>query len=145
MWAKIPTFDAQRTLVDAVATYNATDALTFILSYDWGKQKQQMAGDPDLNWNGLAFYTNYALSDQWRVSCGRVPGRQGRIRRRTANAQTLKEGTLTFGYDPVKNFELRIEGRYDKSTQPTFVKKIQQGNQLADSQTGFALQGIYKF
>jgi hypothetical protein len=143
---KNATFDAQRTLVDAVATYNATDALTFILTFDWGKQKQQKSGDPDLNWNGAAFYTNYALNDQWRVSArveylddkdGFVTG--------TGIAQTLKEGTLTIGYDPVKSFELRIEGRYDKSTQPTFIRKIQQVNQLADSQTGFALQGIYKF
>src|SRR6195256_5070154 len=37
---KDSTFDAQRTLVDAVATYTATAALTFVLSYDWGKQKQ---------------------------------------------------------------------------------------------------------
>ena len=65
---KDPTFDAQKTLVDAVATYNATDALTFILSYDWGRQQQHAAGRPDLGWNGAAFYTNYALSDQWRVS-----------------------------------------------------------------------------
>ncbi len=143
---KDATFDAQRTLVDAAATYNATDALTFILTFDWGKQKQQKSGDPDLNWNGAAFYTNYALNDQWRVSArveylddkdGFVTG--------TGIAQTLKEGTVTIGYDPVKNFELRIEGRYDKSTQPTFVRKIQEVNQLADSQTGFALQGIYKF
>ena len=39
---KDPAFDAQRTLVDAVATYNATAALTFILSYDWGKQEQHV-------------------------------------------------------------------------------------------------------
>src|SRR6266478_2646433 len=60
--------DGQKTLVDAVATYNATDALTLILSYDWGKQKAFFAGIPDASWNGAAFYTNYALNDQWRVS-----------------------------------------------------------------------------
>lgn len=146
---KDPTFDAQRTLVDAVATYNATDALTFILSFDWGKQEQHTSGDPTLEWNGAAFYTNYALSDQWRVSLrleylddknGFVTG--------TGVAQTLKEGTITFGYDPVKNFELRLEGRYDKSTEPTFVRSISENpdvNPLANSQTGFALQGVYKF
>ncbi|HEV7612674.1 MAG TPA: outer membrane beta-barrel protein [Steroidobacteraceae bacterium] len=143
---KDPTFDAQRTLVDAVATYNATEALTFILTFDWGKQKQQKNGDPDLNWNGAAFYTNYALNDQWRVSARveYLDDKEGFVTG-TGIAQTLKEGTLTFGYDPVKNFELRIEGRYDKSTQPTFVRKILEVNQLADSQTGVALQGIYKF
>ena len=66
----------------------------------------------------------------------------------TGAAQTLKEGTVTFGYDPVKNFELRLEGRYDKSTQPSFVRSLSESanvNPLADSQTGLALQGIYKF
>lgn len=146
---KDPTSDAQRTLVDAVATYNATDALTLTLSFDWGKQEQHTSGDPGLQWNGAAFYTNYALNDQWRVSLrleylddknGFVTG--------TGVAQTLKEGTITFGYDPVKNFELRLEGRYDKSTEPTFVRKISTDadvNPFADSQTGVALQGVYKF
>ena len=32
------TYDAPKTLIDAVATYNVTDALTFVLTYDWGQQ-----------------------------------------------------------------------------------------------------------
>ena len=31
--------------------------------------------------------------------------------------QKLKEGTLTLGYMPAKNYEFRIEGRYDTSDQ----------------------------
>jgi hypothetical protein len=143
---KDATFDAQRTLLDAVATYNASDALTLILTFDWGKQKQQKSGAPDLNWNGAAFYTNYAFNEQWRVSARveYLDDKEGFVTG-TGIAQTLKEGTLTFGYDPIKNFELRIEGRYDKSTQPTFVRSLTAVNPLANSQTGFALQGIYKF
>jgi Putative beta-barrel porin-2, OmpL-like. bbp2 len=146
---KDPTFDAQRTLVDAVATYNASDALTFILSFDWGKQEQHTSGDPDLDWNGAAFYTNYAISDQWRVSLRLeyLDDKEGFVTG-TGVAQTLKEGTITFGYDPVKNFELRLEARYDKSTEPTFVRNISESedaNPFANSQTGIAVQGIYKF
>ena len=145
---KDPAFDAQRTLVDAVATYNATAALTFILSYDWGKQEQHAAAAPDMKWNGAAFYTNYAFNDQWRVSLRLeyLDDEDGFV---TASGvrQTLKEGTATFGYDPVKSFELRLEARYDKSTQPTFVRLINEAdaNPLADSQTELALQGVYKF
>ena len=145
---KDPAFDAQRTLVDAVATYNATAALTFILSYDWGKQEQHAAAAPDMKWNGAAFYTNYAFNDQWRVSLRLeyLDDEDGFV---TASGvrQTLKEGTATFGYDPVKSFELRLEARYDKSTQPTFVRSINEAdaNPLADSQTELALQGVYKF
>jgi hypothetical protein len=147
---KDPTFDAQRTLVDAVATYSATDALTFVLSYDWGKQQQHAAGDPDLDWNGAAFYTNYALNDQWRMSLRLeyLDDKEGFVSGILGTAQKLKEGTLTFGYAPVKSFELRIEARYDKSDKATFVRSINPDmdiNQFADSQTGFALQGVYKF
>jgi hypothetical protein len=146
---KDPLYDAQKTLVDAVATYNVTDALTFVLNYDWGKQQQHTAGSSDLDWNGAAFYTNYALSDQWRVSLRLeyLDDKDGFITG-TGIGQTLKEGTVTFGYDPVKSFELRFEARYDKSTQPSFVRTITEfgtASTLADSQTGIALQGVYKF
>ena len=147
---KDPTLDAQRTLVDAVATYSATDALTFVLSYDWGKQQQHAAGDPGLHWNGAAFYTNYALNDQWRMSLRLeyLDDKEGFVSGILGTAQKLKEGTLTFGYAPMKSFELRIEARYDKSDKATFARSINPDmdiNQFADSQTGFALQGVYKF
>jgi hypothetical protein len=147
---KDPSFDAQRTLIDAVATYNATDALTFIVSYDWGQQEQHLAGNPDLDWNGLAFYTNYALSDQWRLSLRLeyLDDKDGFVSGLLGTPQKLKEGTITFGYAPIKSFEVRIEARYDKSDKPTFVRTLtedESASPLADSQTGFALQGVYKF
>src|SRR5882724_10793976 len=96
---KDPSFDAQRTLIDAVATYTVTDALTLILSYDWGKQQQHVAGDPDLDWNGAAFYANYALSDQWRVSVRLeyLDDKDGFVSGLIGTEQKLKEGTVTFG------------------------------------------------
>src|SRR5882757_8429428 len=147
---KDPAFDAQRTLVDVVATYSATDALTLVLSYDWGKQEQHTAGDPTLDWNGVAFYTNYALNDQWRVSLRLeyMDDKEGFVSGLVGTPQKLKEGTLTFGYAPAKSFELRMEARYDKSDKATFVRTLSTDatiNPLANSQTGFALQGVYKF
>jgi hypothetical protein len=41
-----------------------------------------------------------------------------------------------------------MEARYDKSDKSTFVRKITTDtsiNPFADSQTGVALQGVYKF
>ncbi len=133
-----------------MATYSATDALTLILSFDWGKQKQHAAGDPNLDWNGAAFYTNYALNDQWRVSLRLeyLDDKEGFVSGILGTAQKLKEGTVTFGYAPVKSFELRMEARYDKSDKSTFVRTITNDtsiNPFADSQTGVALQGVYKF
>jgi hypothetical protein len=146
---KDPVLDAQRAFLDAVATYNATGALTLVLSFDWGKQQQHTSGYPDLDWNGAALYTNYALSDRWRVSLRlEYLDDKGGFVTGTGDAQTLKEGTVTVGYDPVKSFELRMEARYDMSTQPTFLRTIgasEASNVFADSQTGFALQGVFKF
>ena len=80
------------------------------MSYDWGKQ-EQVAG-ADLKWDGVAAYVNYAINGQWRVSLRGeyVDDKDGFI---TGTPQKLKEGTLTFGYAPLKNFELRLEARYD--------------------------------
>jgi hypothetical protein len=33
--------DAERSFIDLVAAYNATDALTFVLNYDWGKRSSR--------------------------------------------------------------------------------------------------------
>jgi hypothetical protein len=145
---KAELYDANRTLVDVVATYNATSALSFVLSYDWGKQQQaDMAGvsSPDLDWQGVAGYVNYAFNDQWRVSVRGeyLDDKDGFV---TQTPQKVKEGTVTFGYSPVKSFELRIEARYDKSDQSTFLKSVNGAAQTFDDhQTGFALQGVYKF
>src|SRR6185295_4814020 len=53
-------FDAAKTLVDVVGTYNATDALSFVVNYDWDKQETR--GGPDFKWHGIAGYVNYAIN-----------------------------------------------------------------------------------
>jgi hypothetical protein len=65
----------------------------------------------------------------------------------------LKEGTVTFGYSPVKNFELRAEFRYDRSAAgaPQFFKTLAARNAGiagipdSDNLSEFALQAVYKF
>ncbi len=144
-FGKEPAYDALRSFLDFVGAYNITDALTVAVSYDWGKQ-EQVAG-PDLKWDGVAAYVNYAFNGQWRVSLRGeyVDDKDGFI---TGTPQKLKEGTLTFGYSPVKSFELRLEGRYDSSDQSTFLKAIHEGGETleyADNQTEIAIQALYKF
>jgi hypothetical protein len=103
----------------------------------------------DASWHGAALYVNYAINDVWRVSLRGeyLDDMDGFL---TGAEQTLKEGTFTVGYSPVKNFELRAEFRYDKSgaNTPTFFKRTpRSANPLPDSDnlSEFALQGIYKF
>ena len=135
---------ARRTLLDTVATYNATSDLQFVASYDWGKQRSSSvtAGG---QWSGIAVYVNYRLSRLWRVSL-RGESFDDRNGFMTGTAQRLKEGTVTFGYDPAADFELRLEGRYDTSNQPRFVYAPAGGvARYAAHQSELAVQGVYSF
>jgi hypothetical protein len=144
---KDPIYAAERTLFDTAATFNVTSALSFVVSYDWGKQESSTATPANLtagDWEGFAGYVNYQLNSQWRVSLRGeyLDDKDGFV---TGAPQGLKEGTLTFGYDPVASFELRIEGRYDKSSEATFLKSKTPVAQYGSNQSEVALQGVYKF
>ena len=146
---KDPIYGAERTFFDTVATFNATSALSFIVSYDWGKQ-ETTPGTPDTltsgDWEGVAGYVNYQFNSQWRVSLRAeyLDDKDGTTLI-TGTPQALKEGTVTFGYDPVASFELRLEGRYDSSNERTFLKSINPALQYGDDQSEVAVQGVYKF
>jgi hypothetical protein len=145
---KEPSADALRTVVDAVATYNVTSALTLVGNVNWGKQDVQAStGLPNQDWTTFAGYLNYAINDQWRVSVrGEILDDKEGFVTGTGVAQKVKEGTVTFGYAPAKPFELRAELRYDWSDQPVFQSRVNTtGVSSSDHQTGFALQGLYKF
>ena len=146
---KDPIYGAERTFLDTVATINATSALSFVVSYDWGKQETSTA-TPDVltggDWDGVAAYVNYQINSQWRVSLrGEYLDDKDGTTLVTGAPQDLKEATLTFGYDPVASFELRIEGRYDTSSEATFVKAVTPAVQYGSNQSEIAVQGVYKF
>jgi hypothetical protein len=92
------------------------------------------------------------MNDQWRFSL-RVEyedDKDGYLAG-TRVSEYAKEATLTLGFDPTKNFELRVEGRYDKASDDFLYRSnpALTGNgatpELADSLFQFALQGVYKF
>ena len=146
---KDPVYAAERTLIDTVATFNATSALSFVVSYDWGRQETTPATPAGLaggSWEGIAGYVNYQLSSQWRVSVRAeyLDDKDGTTLV-TGAPQSLKEGTVTVGYDPVASFELRLEGRYDTSSESTFLKSVTPVALFSDNQTELAVQGVYKF
>ncbi len=152
-YGKAEAYDAEKALIDIVATYNATSQLSLVLNFDWNQQQNglidQAGGLHDATWHGAALYVNYAINDQYRVSLRGeyLDDRNGFV---TGAHQTLKEGTLTFGYAPVKNFELRAEVRYDKSgsNTPTFFKTrtaLRSGVPDSSNLSEFALQAVYKF
>jgi hypothetical protein len=151
-FGKDGTYEAERTLIDVVATYNATSQLSFVLNFDWDQQQDALIDDAgglhDASWNAAALYVNYAINDQFRVSL-RGEYLDDKNGLPTGQHQTLKEGTITLGYAPVKNFELRAEFRYDKSgaDTPTFYRIKPTEGSLPDSDnlSEFALQAVYKF
>jgi len=136
-------------LIDLVATYNVTSALTLQLNAD----AKQVSGngkagdDTNQHINGFAAYANYGINDSMRVS---VRGESLDY----VNAGHAAEATFTFGYTPVKNFEVRAELRYDRVTEDAGVSGLvylrdigtdESPNTYANNNTEFALQGVYKF
>lgn len=139
--------DAMKTLFDVVATYNASSSLTFIVNLDINKWDDALGANQDAKWQAVAAYANYAISDQWRMSLRLeyLDDKDGFV---SGSEQKLKEATLTFGFAPSKNFELRLEGRVDKADDDTFYKTRDAIAALrpdTDSLTGFAVQGVFKF
>lgn len=132
------TTPADRSVLDVVATITATDTLSFVLNYDKGEQ-EQVAG-ANAKWDGLAGYVNFALSDQYRLSL-RTESFKDKQGYRTGTTQKLKETTLTLGYAPAKNVELRAEYRKDKSDQSVFTEN----GSTKKSQDSLGLEAIYKF
>jgi hypothetical protein len=142
-------FDTDRTLIDVVATYNATSALTFVLNADWDQQDDAvvngLGGTSSATWGGIAGYVNYAFNDQWRVST-RIEYFDDKDGFATGVDQHLWEGTVTFGYAPTKSFELRAEFRYDSAQDPNaFVKGIEPATTYGSNLSEIAIQGVYKF
>jgi hypothetical protein len=140
-----------RLLLDTVFTSNLTPALTFILNADHSSQQNAVIGPlgqvgTEIYW-GWAGYLNYQFNEQYRVSFraeqlhdlsgvavaafGTAPG-----------ANTVREATLTFGYAPVKDIELRAEVRGDNSDKGIFAAS---NGVLMQNMVTYGLQGIYKF
>lgn len=145
---KDPVLDKVRSIFDFVGTFTVTDSLSFVVSYDNGKQKDAFGAGSDAKWDGVAGYVNYAFNDVLRVSVRyeefkdkdgywtlgglAAPGVE----------QKLKEGTVTLGIAPAKSYELRLEARQDKSDKSTFVKT---NGVATDKQMELAAQALYKF
>jgi len=128
-----------RKLLDLVATFNVNDNLNFVLNYDNGQQERAVTAGT-AKWDGIAVYGNYKLNDTWRTSV-RAENFKDKDGFRTGTVQKLKEVTLTVGYAPAKNAELRGEVRRDTSDQTVFTE----GGTAKKNQTSFGVEGVLKF
>lgn len=144
--------DANKTLLDVAATYNATSALTFIVNVDWNRQDHAFfLNSRDASWYGAAAYVNYAFNTKWRVSLrGEYFDDQDGFLTSTPGGQHLEEGTVTIGYMPVPHVEVRLEGRYDTAEKNSLFRTAPNaaagtGPALTDNLEQFALQGLLEF
>jgi len=134
----------KKTLVDLVATFNATDSLSFVLSYDNGKQDFD-DNSPSYKWDGIAGYVNVAFTDQWRLS---LRGETLTAKQSGSSDAKYSEVTATVGFAPVKSFEFRAEVRSDMSNKISgtgLFNKFNDAGDPTDSGTELALQALYKF
>lgn len=131
-------------LFNTVLTWSATSALTLVGSFDYGAV-QSTAVSSSASWYGVSLYLNYAINDLWRVSLRPeyLEDRDGYLTKNfdasyRGSDQKLKEITLTVGYAPIRNVEVRLEGRYDD---PDTVGGV---NLVPKTYQGW-VEAIYKF
>jgi len=130
-----------RSLIDVVATINATDQLSFVINADYGIQKKGTVTGTIAKWWGVAGYGNYQFTDQWRLT---VRGEyfDDRDGFRSGTAQKWKEVTTTLAFAATKHVELRGEYRHDWSDKRSFLKS---NGTIRKTQDTAALEAIYKF
>jgi len=137
--------EGRRNLIDIVATYAATEKLSFTLNYDTASQRNAStvapSGAETAKWSGLAGYVTYSISDAWRLAV-RAETFDDKDGYRTGVVQKWREGTVTLAYLPSKSIELRGEVRADRSDVSSFV---QTDGSAGKSQNSVALQALYKF
>jgi hypothetical protein len=144
-----------RSLIDLIFTYNASDALQFVLNYDSGSQdKVDLSGigkstSASATWSGAALYANYTVNDDWRVSArgesfSDADGyRTGVIESGKTKGPTWTEFTATVAYMAIKKTEIRVELRSDAADQKIFSDA--KGEKAIDSMMSLGLEAIYKF
>ncbi len=134
-----------RTLVDLVATFNLNEKLSVIANYDGGWQTNAALPNGTDNravWQGIAAYLNYTFNDKWLTSLrGEYFNDQDGFR--TGVRQAWKEVTLSLGYIPIKNTELRGEVRHDFSNVNSFTNN--HGVPVRNNAQSYSLEAFYKF
>jgi putative OmpL-like beta-barrel porin-2 len=158
--------EAGRLLGGGIIDIQATESTAIILEGYYANQPNASdvpgSGVPpgkNARWNGFAGYIVHDFSEQWGlrfrgeifedasgfVSCfgtGTSGGKPGTCAPgKGTNGQTLWETTYTLQYKPVPSLMTRLEYRYDKSDQKTFLK----GTKAVDNQQTFAVEVIYLF
>ena len=141
------TTNGSRSLVDLVASWAFTDALSVGLEYLTFSQDNALAGGGKAKYSGYAGYFTWLLNPKWRLAVraesfddhdGFHFGTTGLATPGTK----YTEGTATIAFLAADNFEVRAEVREDKANQAVFK---QYDGTTSKTLMTMALQGLYKF
>jgi putative OmpL-like beta-barrel porin-2 len=128
----------KRFLSDTVLTINATDKLSFLANYDYGKDK--VLGT-DVKWQGIAAYARLQATPSWALA-PRFEWYDDHDGFTTGVAQKVKEFTITSEQKLGGKLLTRIEYRHDFSDQPFFTSKT---GSPKKSQDNITIGLIYAF
>ncbi|MBI3610683.1 MAG: porin [Nitrospirae bacterium] len=133
---------------DAIVTFNPIDALSFMVNYDYGSQKDRMApSQKTLKYSGVAAYA------RWKVdTCNTVALRYEMVNDKdnlmffgtTPNGNKVRELTVTGEHTIAKNLLTRLEFRNDKSDDKIYEDKDGLFTKK-DSQSRAVLGVVYMF
>lgn len=150
------TTNTNRRLFDTVLTVKPIDGLSLVLNYD-NLTQENVSGSQDAKVTAWIGYINYAFTNEWHMSVrGEVfddkddfkfgfvdlSGTPDPITGELPASKKTKELTLTVGYAPSANFEIRGEVRQDKTDKEAFVTT---SGGSTDKATTLALETYYKF
>ncbi len=145
--------NTNRRLFDTVLTVKPMTGLSLVLNYDNLTQENAINGK-DAKVTALIGYVNYAFTDQWHASFraeqfdDKDDWRLGLINLDPTSSsfgeasKKSKELTLTVGYAPSANFEVRGEVRQDRTDKQALVTT---SGGSTDKATTLALETYYKF
>jgi hypothetical protein len=143
-----------------VGTWTVMDPLSVGLEYLQVKQKDAVSdgagGTKDATYSGFAAYVSWTFMPKFKLSV-RAESLDDKDGFRFPNAVTAAnsdpavnvsgtkhtELTLTLGWAPADNFDLRFEVRQDKANEAVYSDFGTSG--LSKTMMTYALQGIYKF
>ena len=112
-----------RFLFDWVATFKASDKLTFMVNADYAReQKDPLNASKNSKWYGVAVYAKYDFTDFFSAAV-RAEYFSDKDGVRTGIPQKLKEITITPEIRLAKNLLLRPEYRHDWSDEKGFDSK----------------------
>jgi len=130
--------DDWRHLSDTTVTYTATDALSLMVNYDYGRDT---AAGQSVKWQGVGAYAKYVANDRFAL-IPRAEWYQDDDGYTTGTPQTLKEFTLTGEVTLAPRLLWRIEYRGDFSDVDFFEKH---NGTFIDKQHSIGFGVLYSF